>query len=49
MEAVGSEVIVALSIPLVAMTALVFYYRGQIVNYLKYQLSNDVRIEENED
>jgi len=48
MEGVGSEVIIALAIPFVAMTSIFLYYRNQIGDYLKYQFSNDVRIEENE-
>jgi hypothetical protein len=47
MEAVGSEVIVALMIPFLAIGAIIAVNWKNIKDYIHQQLSPDVRIEEN--
>jgi hypothetical protein len=49
MEAVGGEVIVVLSIPLITIAALALYYRHDLCRFVKNQFQYEVRIEENED
>lgn len=44
MEGVGSEVILALSVPLIAIVSLVVYNWKDFVTYTRSQLTNEVRI-----
>jgi hypothetical protein len=47
MEAVGSEVIIALAIPLLALGSLLAYNWRNITQYVRSQFSPEIRIEEN--
>ncbi len=40
---------VALGIPVFALLALIVYFKKEIIEYIQYQMSTDVRIEETEE
>ena len=44
MEAIGSEVLFVISVPLIALSALITYYWQPIYHYLKAQFTTEVRI-----
>jgi hypothetical protein len=44
MEAVGGEVIVAISVPVLTLTALVVYYWKDVKSFLGFQLNDEVRM-----
>ena len=48
MEGVGRQVFIALGIPVFALLVLTFYFKTEILEYLRFQMSADVRIEETE-